>query len=141
MLVSTPGLVSREISTMPCPFFLSALTGSNLSLTTQSPSSYSRRNLIFRMNSPSGRAARSLAALPSVIRAFKTIRPARASIPSAISMSPMSSGSSSSTLHVEKTAAAPSTSNSSFGVFQDLKPWFAGRKPNRMRDLGVQVDK
>ena len=77
MLVSNPGLMSREISTIPCPFFLSALTGSNLSLTTQSPSSYSRRNLIFRMNSPSGRAARSLAALPSVIRAFKAIRPAR----------------------------------------------------------------
>ena len=100
------------VPTMFCPFFLSALTGSNLSSTTHSPSSCPSRNLIFRMKSPSGRAARSLAALPSVIRASKAIRPAQASIPSAISMSPVSSG------LLLQTAAAPSTSNSSLGSFR-----------------------
>ena len=59
-------------------------------------------------HSPSGRAARSLVALSSAIGAFSTNLSALACIPSAILMSPMSSGSSPSTLQVEKTAMAPS---------------------------------
>ena len=57
-----------------------------------------------------GRAARSWVALTSAIRASSANLPALACM---LSTSPMSSVSSPSTHHVEKTAAAPSTSNSS----------------------------
>ena len=106
----------------PWPFFRSVRTGSNLSSRTQS-SSFSRSNLSLRMNSPSGRAARSWVALSSVILAFRANLPALACMPSAISMSPMSSGSSPSTLQVEKTAEVPSNSN------VNLDP-LVGRKPH-----------
>ena len=100
----------RATSTIPRPFFRSARTGSNLSSRTQS-SAFSRRNLILRRNSVHpGRAARSWVALTSAIRASSANLPALACM---LSTSPMSSVSSPSTLHVEKTAAAPSTSNSS----------------------------
>ena len=66
----------------------------------------------------------SWVALTSAIRANL---PALACMPSAISMSPMSSGSSSSTLQVEKTAEAPSTSNSSFASLRISTHWSAGR--------------
>ena len=72
----------------------------------------SQRSKVGRVRA-SGRAARSCVALTSLIRALRTNLPALACMPSAISMSPMSSGSSSSTLQVKKTAEAPSTSNSS----------------------------
>ena len=102
----------------PRPFFRSARTGSNLSLRTQSSSAFSWRNFIHRRNSmpppphpPPGRAARSCVTLTSGIRASSASLSTLACMPSAISTSPMSSGSSHSTLHVEKTEAAPSISN------------------------------
>lgn len=52
-------------------------------------------------------------------------------------MSLMSSGSSSSTLHVEKTAAAPSTPNSSLACLGRLVNW----KLEWGRDLTIQIDK
>ena len=60
---------------------------------------------------------RRRAALSYVILASRAMRPALASMPSAIWMSPISSGSSASTLHVEKTAEEPLTSNSSLASF------------------------
>ena len=119
------------------PFFRSVRTGSNLSSRTQSLS-VSRRNLSLRIKLPSGRAARSWVALTSVIRAFRANLPALACMPSAISVLPMSSGSSSSTLQVEKTAEASSTSN--FGVVKNLDP-LVGRKPHWGRDLVIKVGK
>ena len=110
---------------IPWPFFRSVQTGSNLSSRTQS-SSFSRRNLSLRMKLPSGRAARSWVALTSVIRALRANLPALACMSSAISMSPMSSGSSSSTLQVEKTKEAPSTSNSSLASLRISTHWSAG---------------
>ena len=94
--VNTPGFVSRKISMTLWPFFRSVRTGSNLSSRTQS-SSVSRRNLSLRIKLPSGRAARSWVALALIIRAFRANLPALACMPSVIWMSPMSSGSSSST--------------------------------------------
>ena len=107
------------------PFFRSVRTGSNLSSRTQS-SSVSRRNLSLRIKLPSGRAARSWVALTSVIRAFRANLPAMACMPSAISMLPVSSGSSSSNLQVEKNAEAPSTSNSSLASLRISTHWSAG---------------
>ena len=79
-----------------------------------------------RIKLPSGRAARSWVALTSVIRAFRANLSALACMRSAISMSPMSSGSSSSTLQVEKTAEAPSTSNLSLASLRISIHWSAG---------------
>ena len=113
-----PGLVFCVISTTPWPFFLSALTGSNLSSTIQSASPRSRKNLIFSAFSPSGSYKRSRLATSYFILASRVMRPALASMPSVIWMSPMLSWSSASTLHVEKTAETPSTSNSSLALFR-----------------------
>ena len=68
--------------------------------------------------SPSGSCLRSRAALSYVILASRAKRPALASMPSAIWMSPKLSGSSASTFHVEKTAEEPSTPNSSLASFR-----------------------
>ena len=121
----------RATTTAPWPFFRSARTGSNLSSRTHSSSAFSRRNLIRRNSASPGRTARSRAALASVIRESSASRPALAWMPSTISTSPTSSGPSRSTIHVEKTAAAPSTSNST-GVGKHLDPRFVGRDVDRV---------
>ena len=73
-----------------------------------------------KLHAPPGRVARSWVALTSAIRASSASLPPLACMPSAISTPPMSTGSSPSTLHVEKTAAAPSTSNSSLAPLSIL---------------------
>ena len=67
---------------------------------------------------PPGRVARSWVALTSAIQASSASLPALACMPSAISTSPMSSGSSPSTLHVEKTVFGEFV----FGVVKYLDP-------------------
>ena len=125
----------RATSTTPGPSF--AQPGQDqTSSRTHAPSYRSRRNLSFRINSPSGRAARSWVALTSAIRASSANLPALACMPSAISTSPIPSGSSPSTLHVEKTAAAPSTSNSSLASLS-----IVSRESYWVGDTIIQVGK
>ena len=62
-------------------------------------------------------------------------------MPSAISTSPMSSGSSHSTLHVEKTAAAPSISNSFLASLSISDPRLVSRESYWVGDTNIQVGK